>query len=147
MGYFGVKYLVRAKVLGKPKGVKRTFKSTMDLLEERVLIIRARKVDDAFKKAEREQARYCRRSYVSTYSQKVVFEPIACFDSFSLSSDDLRVRILKGDLAEVYSRTELVRKTEADEMIVNRLFGKKAKNEQAHRLNFLEKNLRIKQRG
>jgi hypothetical protein len=126
MGYFGVKYLVRVKAMGKPKGAKKAFKSTMDLLEDRVSIVKAKTADFAFKKAEREQKKYCDKSYVSLYGQKVVFEPIACFDCFSISADRIRFGIRKGDLSEVYSRTELIRRSESNDHVVNRLFGKKS---------------------
>jgi hypothetical protein len=116
----------------------------MDMLEERVLMIKAKDHDGAIAKAERDQKQYCKKVHTSLFNQKIISEPTPFYDSFELTNLDWQVKITKSKPVELYSRTELVLRSEKNSQIINRLFGTKPKNETLRRSIFLSNSIRSK---
>jgi hypothetical protein len=106
--WFGVKTLYRTRAVGRPKDVDENFDPDATLLEERVVLIRARNFDEAIEKAEEEA-----RIYVNTphggnaYAQRVVQRYLRVSDAYEMFEPP-------GSRREVYSRTWVVPKSVGD---------------------------------
>ncbi len=57
--WFGVKTLTRWETIGKPKSIDENFDDDATLIEERVVLIKARSFDEAIKKGENEAKKIC----------------------------------------------------------------------------------------
>ncbi len=104
--------------MGKPKTVDGNFDSDATLLEERVVLIKARSFDEAIKKDENEAANYL-SEYKNFYGQKVKQRYLKVCDAFELFDDP------NENCVEVFSLTEMVSKEVKDSVLIESKFGKK----------------------
>ncbi len=112
--WFGVKTLFRTAAVGKPDAPNGAYNST--LVEERIVLFRARSFEDAIREAEREARVYARASHLNPYGQRVVTRYLGACDAFELF-DPPRAG------AEVFSTTEVVAKRVSDKGVVNQRLG------------------------
>jgi Domain of unknown function (DUF4288) len=110
--WYGVKTLFRTEAVGKPIARDAAYDSTVSLVEERVVLFRARSFGAAIRAAEREARRYARRGYVNPYGPRVLTRYLGACDAFELFG-------APGERAEVFSMTEVVPKRVPDQAVVD----------------------------
>ena len=124
--WFGVKTLFRAVPTGNPLGRDPLYDPEVTLVEERVLIIRARSHNEALHKAKREAVRYCKAGpHRNPYGQRVAVRSLSPTDSFELFS-------APASGSEVYSRTEVVPRSVSDSACATRMLGPKQEKASVH---------------
>ena len=79
--WFGVKTLTRWEAIGKPKSIDENFDEDATLVEERIVLIKARSFDEAIKKGEKEAENYL-DEYKNFYGQKVKQRYLKVCDAF-----------------------------------------------------------------
>ena len=100
--WYGVKTFYATSALGKPRKKDRYFDPAVALLEERVVLIRARNFDEAIAKGEKEAKRYSSEfTPTNRYGQIVRQRYLGVADAYVLGDPP-------GNGREVFSRTELV---------------------------------------
>lgn len=115
--WFAVKSLYRVSAKGAPQGRDAAFDPDMTLVEERVVLFRARNHDEAIARAEKEALDYCTDApFRNPYGQTVVHRSLSAFDSFELFNPPASGR-------EVYSRTEVLPRSVSDAAVAVALLG------------------------
>ena len=137
--WFGVKAVFRRVATGKPRSSDVHYDPDATLVEERVVLLRARTPRQALARAEREATRYARQpSHENLYGQSVRLRFLADLDAFELYDPPDHAR-------EVYSRTEVVSRRVSDREVVNKYLGKAAdRKEQYIRRKFVNRTLASK---
>src|SRR6266404_8331606 len=82
ISWYGVKTIYRSRCSGKtsrPKG-----RTATTVVEERVVIFRARSFAEAIRKAEKEAKEYCNWEYTNPFGQKVKTKYLGACDAFIL---------------------------------------------------------------
>ncbi len=115
--WFGVKTLIRWETIGKPKPFDGNFDDDATLLEERIVLIKARSFDEAIKKGEKEAESYS-VEYKNFYGQKVKQRYLKVCDAFELFNEPNENGV------EVFSSTEMVSKKVKDFMLIENKFGR-----------------------
>jgi hypothetical protein len=118
--WFSVKSLYRTEAIGKPIAKDKYYNKTVTLVEERVLMFKARNHKEAIKKAEKESQGYIQDSHVNPYGQRVTTRFMEALDSFELFAKPHKKT--KSGL-EVYSTTFLISKKISDASVVNMHLG------------------------
>ena len=116
-GWYGVKTVFRKVAVGRPSARDSAFDRTVSLVEERVVLFKARNFDKAVRAAEKEARAYARRRYVNPYGQRVVMRYLGACDAFELFDTP-------GATAEVFSTTEVVPKRISNRAIIDQRLGK-----------------------
>ena len=128
---FAVKTLYRTTTLGKPKKTDKYYRKNLDLIEERIITIKARNFDEAISKGEKEAIKYASETeYLNPYGQKVKQKYIASIDAFE-PFEKLEANI------EIFSTTFLSDTSITNSKLTNNMMGKIYKNERKLRTNFL----------
>lgn len=114
--WYGVKTVFRTESKGKPKATDSFYDPEATLIEERIVLIRARNFDEAIRKAEKEATEYCKESIINTYGERVTTRYLGACNAFELFDEpDVGV--------EVYSATEMVNQLIDDQSVINRILG------------------------
>src|ERR1044072_4641299 len=103
---------------GKPTSQDASYDSEATLIEERVVLIRARSLDEAISKAESEAKKDASEEFHNPYGQIVKQRYLKACDAFELYDDPDSGR-------EVFSTTALVPKSMSDNEIINQHLGVK----------------------
>ena len=114
--WFGVKTVYRSSAVGKPRIIDNDYDPEGTLVEERVVLFRAKDHDDAIKKGEREAEQYVLDAYTNPYGQLVVGRRLRTIESFELYDNP-------GERIEVWSSTRVVRKSVPNTQILEMFFG------------------------
>ena len=114
--WFGVKTVFRKEAIGKPTYVDASYEAKLTLVEERIVLIRARSFDEAISKAEAEAEKYAAGNYSNCYGQLVTQRYLRACDAFELYDDP-------NNGVEVYSNTELVPKRVSDSKVIDQHLG------------------------
>ena len=131
LNWYGVKTLYRAAPAGRARGTDRFYSADVTLVEERVIVVRARTGDGAIRKAEVEAKRYATKSHHNPYGQRVRTKYLGYVDAYHMF-DELQ------EGAEVFSDTEVVSRKVSDQAIVYRQLGRQeSKRLYASRRNIL----------
>ena len=132
LSWFGVKTLHRVEAVGRPVARDIHFDPSLTLVEERVVLVRARNHADAIRKAEREARRYAAfLTWRNPYGQRLKQRYLGACNSFELFDPP------RGG-TEVYSDTFLAEKSVPDrKLIANRVVLAESKTIKAKRRNFL----------
>ena len=132
--WYGVKTLFRTEAVGKPIARDAAYDGTVSLVEERVVLFKARGFGAAIRAAEREARRYARRRHVNPYGQRVLTRYLGACDAFELFA-------APGVHAEVFSMTEVVPKRVPDQTVVDQRLGPRVarKADRARRRNILDR--------
>lgn len=120
--WYGVKTLFRTVAVGRPSARDAAYDASVSLVEERVVLFKARSFDEAIRAAEKEAREYARLRVVNPYGQRVVVRYLRACDAFELFDTP-------GVGAEVFSATEVVSKRISDRAIVERHLGKRVDKE------------------
>ena len=115
--WYGVKTLTRWEAIGKPKSIDENYDEDATLLEERVVLIKARNLDEAIKKGEKEAKRNL-SEYENFYGQKVKLRYLESCDAFELFEEPNENGV------EVFSLIETASKKIKDSALVDNKFGK-----------------------
>lgn len=131
--WYGVKTAYRLEPSGEPESTDRDYWGDGSLVEERVVLFRARSFDDAIRKAEDEAKRYAAGSTDrNPYGQPLTLRYLETCDAYELTSDDS-----PASGTEVFSMTELVPRSVSDDAVLNRRFGREESTRtRARRKNF-----------
>jgi hypothetical protein len=131
--WFGVRTLYRIEAKGRPVGRDANYSPSMTLVEERVVVLKARSVQEAIQKAEADARRYagdCRHR--NPYGQRVRTRYVGYCDAYRAGRG-----IASG--AEVFSASEVVPRRVSDRAVVRRLIGSHESNRAtAERRNILD---------
>lgn len=130
--WYGVKTLYRTTVVGTPNLVDRYYEEGATLVEERVVLFRARSFNEAAAKAEQEAREYARGKRVNRYGQTIKQRFLGASDAFEMFD-----RPGKG--AEVFSATELVASTISDAQIRLSRMGREKRGDRWRRTKFLQR--------
>jgi hypothetical protein len=114
--WFAVKTLFRSEALGKPAARDSAYDSTVSLVEERVVLFKARTFEAAIKAAEAEARRYAAHRHVNPYGQRWVTRYLGACDAFELFDRP-------GEQAEVFSTTDVVPKHVPDRQVIEQRLG------------------------
>ncbi len=115
--WYGVKTLYRMIALGNPKATDKHYDPESTMVEERVVLIRARSFREAIEKAEKDAKRYARETnYRNPYGQRIKQRYLGMCDAFECY-DEPRAGV------EVYSSTEIVGKDISDKYIGDSKLG------------------------
>lgn len=113
--FFGAKTLYMYEVTGASKVKKHKPDTKFIMIEERVVLFEAKDFESAIKKAEKEAKAY-ESTHTNPYKQKVKIKYLNCVDVYEVY-DDLE------NGCEVYSTTNLVKKTELKKNLLDIHFG------------------------
>jgi hypothetical protein len=130
--WYGVRTAYRSKPAGKPQGTDEDYSANMTLVEDRVVLIRARSFKEAIYKGEREAKAYAASApHRNPYGQPVQQRYLGYCDAYELF-------IEPGASIEVFSTTEVISKTESDSRVIDRFIGsKELRKANRQRRNFL----------
>ena len=115
--FFGVRTIYKTTALGKPKLVDQNYVALANLIEERVVLFKAKSFGEAIRKAEKEARLYAKPACVNRYGQRLVTKYLNCCDAFELSDQPKPG-------AEVYSTTEVIQKPGSLQALLDNRFGK-----------------------
>lgn len=128
--WFGVKTVYRLEASGEPEGIDRGFARDVSLVEERVVLVRARSLREAIRKAGREARAYVSQpSHRNPYGQRVRWRLLKYCDAYRLFEDPRSG-------AEVFSATEVVASAESDQRVLDRFIGFNESPRDLRRRNF-----------
>lgn len=114
--WFSVKTVYRVVAEGEPTRPDAEFDPSLDLLEERVVLVRAGSYDEAIERAEKEAAAYESR-HTNPYGQQVLYRYLGAAEAFELFDSEL------GEGTELYSQTRLVPGVSTDDDLIELAFG------------------------
>lgn len=127
---YAVKTIYRTETTGEAYSSSEEYSDLYDMVEERILTVKARSFDEAIERVEKETEEYASDSFINPFGQKVqwfytgkclAYEP---YDSIPAN-------------LEVFSNTYLVLRSLTNEALANNLLGSSFENEKSLRLNFL----------
>jgi Domain of unknown function (DUF4288) len=130
--WFGVKTLYRTTATGRPSAVDALFDRTVDLVEERVVLLRARTSDEAIARAEVKAREYAREVHINPYGQRVVCRYLDACDAFELFD-------APGAGVEAFSSTFLIPSDTANPTVIDRWLGQEEPAPDARRRKFLNR--------
>jgi hypothetical protein len=120
--YYGVRTFYRTVATGKPKKVDKYYDKDGAMLEERVVLIRARNFDEALKKGETEAKTYVEpMDYKNVYGQKVKRELLEAVDVFALFDNPPKIG------SEVFSSTQRINSKQKISDLLNEKLGPEEK--------------------
>lgn len=142
--WYGVKTLYRTRAIGPPSDPDEHYDPDSTMLEERIVVFRARSFDDAIRKGELEAEAYAngretpaggkRRAEIrNPYHQRLSTRFLGAIDAFELFEPP-------GAGVEVFSSTSLVSKGTSDSALVDARFGQEERHLGA-RTKFLDGRL------
>src|SRR4029450_14001653 len=114
--WYGVKTVYRVSAKGPPRRPDAHYDATATLIEERVILVRARSHDEAQGKAEAEAKLYTARFHVNPYGQTVTMKRLGTIESFELFDPPRNG-------GEVWSTTYMLSRTVRGKDVVDRTFG------------------------
>lgn len=129
--WFGVKTLYRTIADGRPQGTDCWYDPDFSLVEERIVLFRARSSEEAMKRAEHDAVMYADRVQTrNPYGQSIITRYLGVMDCFELFDD------LDGSGTEVFSRTEVVSRKTSDSQVARSILGAaESKTTEARRRN------------
>ena len=114
--WFAVKTVYRSTAIGKPRVTDGDYDPDGTLVEERVVLLRARDHEDAIRKSEKDATQYAKETHTNPYGQSVVTRCLKAIESFELFDDP-------AEGTEAWSSTRVVPKSIPDSQIVDAVFG------------------------
>jgi hypothetical protein len=114
--WFAVKSLLRSEAIGKPRTTKYPYDPKLTMVEERIVIFRARNEREAIKKAEREARRNLCRRAKNMFGETITHRLIRSFDVYPLDC-------VPSDGAEVFYLWRAVSKDVPDKRVAQKFIG------------------------
>jgi hypothetical protein len=112
-----VKTLYRVAAEGRPLARDRFYSSSMTMVEERVIIVRARSADEAARMGRQEAAKYTRGHRRNPYGQRVRIRFMGYVHVY-----DINEPVREG--TEVFSTTEVISRGIQDRSVIRRQIGR-----------------------
>ena len=132
LNWYAVKTVYRVSTLGRARNSDKGYDHASTLVEERIVLFRARSFDSATRKADLEARRYVRGKRRNVYDQRIVIRYLGEADAFELFDPPANGR-------EVYSRTDLVDRTVSDRDVVKAALGPRdRKGDEDRRRKFID---------
>jgi hypothetical protein len=130
--WYGVKTMYRWRALGHPKATDAHYDPDAALLEERVVLFRARNASEAIRKGEKEAQAYAASTHINPYGQKVRVHYLG---------DCLAFILFESPAAgiEVFSDTELIDKTASNKELIERRLGSEREDLRHFRKKFFNR--------
>jgi uncharacterized protein DUF4288 len=116
LAWYGVKTIFRTAAAGAPVAKDASYDPSVTLVEERVILLKARTHAHAIRQAEREARAYAADRHVNPYGQRVITRYLGACDVMELFSPP-------GVGSEVFSTTEVVHRRVTDKSVVNQRLG------------------------
>ncbi len=113
--WYGVKTVYRSEAIGTAKWVDADYSDGATLVEERIVLLRARSSDEAIAKAENEAKEYAKGTYKNVYGQTVKARYLKACDAFELYDDP-------AVFTEAFS-TNIMSKEISDKQVVDQYLG------------------------
>jgi|SRR5262245_42940446 len=130
-GWFGIKTVYRIAPIGRRLGSDSAASGDMTLVEERVVLLKARSGREAIRKAEMEARKYASDvRHRNPYGQPVRARYLGYCDAFTINGP-----VIIG--TEVFSSTEVVSRRLSDRSIVKRQLGSR----ESQRASSLRRNI------
>ncbi len=131
--WYGVRTVYRSAPAGKPQGTDENYSAKLTLVEDRIVLVRARSFEEAIHKGEREAKAYAAEApHRNPYGQPVRQRYLGYCDAYELRNGP-------GASVEVFSSTEVVAKTESDSSVIDRLIGsRELRKTNRQRRNFVD---------
>jgi hypothetical protein len=114
--WYGVKTLYRSTAVGRPKVTDSAYDPAATLIEERVVLFKARSFHEAIRAAEKEARSYARGDHINPYGQKVKMHYLGACNAYHLFFAPVAG-------AEVFSSTTIVGLSVRDNAIVHQRMG------------------------
>lgn len=130
--WYGVKTLYRTTVVGEPENVDRYYDPEATLVEERVVLFRARSFDEALSKAAKEARRYASSDRTNRYGQRIRQRFLGGADAFELFEPP-------GPGVEAFSSTEVVPREVSDHEIRLNRTGRERASDKWRRTKILQR--------
>jgi hypothetical protein len=128
--WYGVKTIYRIEAIGRPKGADKDYDPEATMFEERIVLFKASSIDEAVAKAARDAQEYADDfEHVNPYGQTVRCRYLGEGDVFEMF-------VAPDERVEVYSRTELVKKSIKDKTLGEWAFGTEKPKDEPLRKKF-----------
>ena len=131
---YAVKTLFRTETSGEAISEGNGFSENFDLVEERIVTVKARSFDEAIERAERDAKEYAADPFINPFGQEVRWRYTGSSGAYE-PYDTMPANI------EVYSDTYLIPRSLPNDQLADNVFGKCFKDEEALRLNFLNSEM------
>ncbi len=116
--WYSVKTLYKIYTVGTPKKTDKYYNNSTNLIEERIVLFKARNFEEAIKKANAEAMQYSTRPYhTNPYGQTVKMKYMNVYDCFELFDEP-------GNKKEIFSATEIVSNKLSNKKLFSNKFGK-----------------------
>ena len=115
--WFGAKLLFRSKSSGKPLATDSTYDPNSTLVEERVVLFKARDFNHAIRMAEKEARSYARHWRVNPFGQRVITRYLGACHAFKLFNTP-------AEGVEVFSSTEVIPQRVSDNAVIDQYLGR-----------------------
>lgn len=116
MNWYAVKTLYRTFTDGYVENPDEDYREDLDMLEERIVLLRAESFDDAIEQAEREAREYARVEQTNPYGQRICINYIEACDAYMLGESP-------SESVEVFSSTSLISRDTTDSDITDMRLG------------------------
>ena len=115
--WFAVRTLFRWEATGRPSAVDADFDPDLTLVEDRLVLVKARDGAEAVRKGETEAKRYAAFGWRNPYGQRVRTRYLGACDAHEIDEDDL------GPNVEIFADLHGVPKEATDRALVGRFLG------------------------
>jgi hypothetical protein len=134
--WFAVKSLYRSEIAGEPRVVDEDYDPDGALIEERVVLVRARSGAAALSKGEAEADKYSASlAHVNPYGQKVTWRRVDVIEAYELFD-------APANMNEVWSSMSVVPSVTTDTELEDRRFGADEPDDALHlRKKYLDRDL------
>lgn len=120
MKWFSIKTVYLSSTIGLPSNVDSFYDPNAGILEERIILVKAKTIKDAIKKAKTEAKKYASQpNYKNCYGQTVICRYLNGYDAFELYDDP------PFDLCEVFSANRIIDKRKSKKVLNNLVMGEK----------------------
>jgi hypothetical protein len=134
MNWYAVKTLYRTFTDGFVETPDEDYREELDMLEERVVLIRADSFDDAIEQAEREAREYARVEQTNVYGQRICINYIEACDAYMLGESP-------AESVEVFSSTSLISRDTSDSEIADMRLGVVSDDDERFSKKFVSQEL------
>lgn len=114
--WYGIKTVYRSEATGMAKSIDAEYSDGATLVEERIVLLRARSFDEAIAKGEKEAKQYAKGTYRNVYGQTVKARYLKACDAYELYDEP-------GVLTEAFSTTNIISKEVSDKQVVDQYLG------------------------
>jgi len=134
MNWYAVKTLYRTFTDGFVENQDEDYREELDMLEERIVLVRADSFDDAIEQAEREAREYARVEQTNAYGQRICINYIEACDAYMLGESP-------AESVEVFSSTSLINRSTTDTEIADMRLGAVSDDDERFSKKFISQEL------